>query len=118
MAVRNFIQALERLLPARRSIQWRLFWLLAMTALCAVIAVNLIWLPGSIRELQQSQEELQRVSVQAARDHIRHFTEKLEASLNRAALLFHVALLEGDRHALPDIAQQRTKSQHSRRCAC
>jgi signal transduction histidine kinase len=103
---RRLILSLERFLPAPRSIQSRLFWLLATTSLSAVLAVNVIWLPGAIHEIQQGQQELQRVSAQAARDQIRHFTEGLEQSLKRAALLFHVALIEGDRQALPDIAQR------------
>src|SRR3972149_8000657 len=108
---KNGLRAVKRLIPPQRSIRWRLFWYLFSVSLGVIIVINLVWLPTSIREIREAQEELQTVSVESVHDRVRHFLGELEEELNNATLQFRVALLEGDPEGVRSIAQKLIQQQ-------
>jgi signal transduction histidine kinase len=107
----NIFRIVERLIHPQRSIRWRLFWYLFSVSLGVITVINLVWLPTSIREIRQAQEELQTVSVESVHDRVRQFLGSLEEDLNGAALQFRVALLEGDPEGFRTIAQKLIQQQ-------
>jgi len=107
----NIIRIAKRLCHSPRSIRWRLFGYLFSVSLGVITVINLVWLPTSIREIRQAQEELRSVSVESVHDRVRHFLGELEGDLDNAALQFRVALLEGDPEGFRSIAQKLIQQQ-------
>ena len=93
------------LLPPR-SLQRRLFVLLAAMGLGALLITVLIWLPAAIDDIHNSQRELRQVSVRFIRDQIRLQLSMDEEDLRSAAQRFRAALMEKDREALRLTAQR------------
>jgi hypothetical protein len=91
---------------SRASIRQRLFWLLGGMSLGTLLVVNLIWLPGAIRDIRASHEELQRVAVRGVRDQIELFLEEKEQALRSQAMLSRPAFLAGDQAALRQLAHR------------
>jgi signal transduction histidine kinase len=104
--VTNYLSNLRAKWPAvARSIQWRLFWLWGGTSVALVVAVNLIWLPSAIREVERSHAEVQEIAVQSVHDQVRQFIEDVAEGLKNASLQFQVAEVAGDADASPQIGQ-------------
>ena len=78
------------------TLRRRLFLLLAAATVIAVVGVNLIWLPATIRDIHEARAELQLVAVRGVRDQIDLFLADKEEALTTAARLFRAALLDGD----------------------
>jgi signal transduction histidine kinase len=93
------------------SIRFRLFLLLAGLSLGIILAANLVWLPSSIREIRENQEELRHVSVRSAHFRIDQFLQRLERALDQAGLQAQVALMARDRETIRDIAQLLIRQQ-------
>ena len=71
-----------------------------------LLTVNLIWLPGAIREIRESQMELQRVAVRSLQDKLQLFLEDKVQALRRQAMVFRSPLLDADHKALPLLAHR------------
>ncbi|MGH9197877.1 MAG: cache domain-containing protein, partial [Acidimicrobiia bacterium] len=97
---------LPKLFRGPRSIRQRLFWRLGVLSLGTLSVVNLIWLPSSIREIRQSQAELQRVAVRSVRDQIQLFLDERERQLKSQALLFSAPLVENNQEAVRHLAHR------------
>ena len=52
------------------TLRRRLFLLLAATSVVGIVGVNLIWLPGAVRDVHAARSELQLVAVGGVRDQI------------------------------------------------
>ncbi|TMA07788.1 MAG: GAF domain-containing protein, partial [Deltaproteobacteria bacterium] len=89
-----------KLFRGSRSIRQRLFWRLGVLSLGTLSIVNLIWLPSSIREIRQSQAELQRVAVRSVRDQIQLFLEERDRQLKSQAVLFSAPFAENNQEAV------------------
>jgi signal transduction histidine kinase len=89
-----------------RSIRQRLFWRLGVLSLGTLSIVNLIWLPSSIREIRQSQAELQRVAVRSVRDQIQLFLDERERQLKSQAVLFSAPFVENNQQAVRLLAHR------------
>ena len=107
----NIFRAVKRLIHPQRSIRWRLFWHLFGVSMGAIAVINLFWLPTSIREIRQGQEEVRSMSVKSVHDRVQYFLGELESDLSNAALRFRVALLEGDPEGIRSIAQMLIQQQ-------
>jgi hypothetical protein len=112
MIARQFSLPL-RFFHAIRSIRLRLFLMLSGLSLGIILAANLVWLPSSIREIRENQEQLREVAVRSAQFQIRQFLRGLEGSLDRAGLQVQVALMANDRGRIRDISQNLFQQQSS-----
>jgi signal transduction histidine kinase/HAMP domain-containing protein len=74
------------------------------------LAVNLIWLPSAIREIQADQLELRRVSIQLVHDQIQQRFEEEERNLRVTAGRMRPYFLDRDREQLRLIAQRMLQS--------
>ncbi len=97
---------LTKLFRGSRSIRQRLFWKLGVLSVGTLSVVNLIWLPSSIREIRQSQAELQRVAVRSVRDQIELFLGERERQLKSQAVLFGAPFVENNQEAVRLLAQR------------
>jgi signal transduction histidine kinase len=88
------------------TLRRRLFLLLAATSVVAVVGVNLIWLPGALRDVQHARAELQLVAVRGVRDQIDLFLEDQQEALAKVAQLFRAALIAGDQNAVTVVGQR------------
>src|SRR5262249_2082642 len=68
-----------------RTLRRRLFLLLAATSVIGIVGVNLIWLPGVLRDVQAARSELQLVAVGGVRDQIDLFLADKEEALTTVA---------------------------------
>ena len=101
---------LAKLFHASRSIRQRLFWRLGVLSLGTLSIVNLIWLPSSIREIRQSQAELQRVAVRSVGEQIRLFLEERERELKSQAALLSGPFITNDQEAVRQLAHRFLQS--------
>ncbi len=76
----------------------------------SVLIVNLIWLPSAIREINQDQAELRRVSIRLIRDRIKQQLETEELNVKNTAVRMRPYFFDGDREQIRLIAQQRLQS--------
>jgi len=111
MRLARFITLPARASYAIRSIRLRLFLLLAGLSLGIILAANLVWLPSSIREIRENQEELRHVSVRSAHFVIDQFLQGMERSLDQAGLQVQVALMARDQETIRDIPQMLMQQQ-------
>ena len=88
------------------TLRRRLFLLLAATSVIAVVGVNLIWLPGTLRDVHEARAELQLVAVRGVRDQIDLFLADQEEGLRTVAKLFRAAILHGDPTDVALVAQR------------
>lgn len=88
------------------TLRRRLFLLLAATSVIAVVGVNLIWLPGALRDVHEARSELQLVAVGGVRDQIDFFLADKEEGLTTVAQLFRAAIIDGDPKSLAIVAQR------------
>ena len=102
----NILNTLRKAARSRASIRQRLFWLLGGMSLATLLVVNLIWLPGTIHDIRETHEELQRVAVQGIRDQIGFFLEEKEQALRSQAMLSGPAFLAGDQVTLRQLAHR------------
>jgi hypothetical protein len=65
-----------------------------------LLAINLLWLPGAIRDIREAQSELQRVAVRGVRDQIHLFLQDKEDAIKSQAKLFRPLLLTQDKEGL------------------
>jgi signal transduction histidine kinase/DNA-binding response OmpR family regulator len=98
--------ALGKLARSPTSLRQRLFWLLGGLSLGTLLAVNLVWLPGTIHDIRATQGELQRVTVRGVWDQIEHFLEDKEQALRSQAMLSRPAFLAGDQAALRQLTHR------------
>ncbi len=89
-----------KIVPLSGTIRRRMFFLLGGMGVGGLLIANLIWLPGDITDIRQSQIELRQVSVQLLRDVIQTHIEENEADLKSVAQRFRPSLMEGDREGL------------------
>jgi signal transduction histidine kinase len=92
--------------PRLGTLRRRLFVLLAATSVIAVVGVNLIWLPGALRDVQSARAELQLVAVRGVRDQIDLFLEDQREALAKVAQLFRAALIAGDQSGVTVVGQR------------
>jgi signal transduction histidine kinase/HAMP domain-containing protein len=71
-----------------------------------LLIVNLTWLRGVIREIRDSQRELQRVAVKSVHDQIQLFLEDKVQGMKNQATLFGTPFLESDWEALRPLAHR------------
>lgn len=91
---------LAKLFRGSRSIRQRLFWRMGVLSLGTLSIVNLIWLPSSIREIRQSQAELQRVAVRSVGEQIELFLDERERQLKSQAALLSAPFAENNQEAV------------------
>src|SRR5438094_6831453 len=96
----GMLSRLRTLLSPPVSIRRRLYWLLGGVGLGMLLAINLVWLPGAIRDIREAQAELQRVAVRGVRDQIHLFLQDKEEALKSQAKLFRPLLLIQDKEGL------------------
>jgi len=77
------------------TLRRRLFLLLASASVIAVVGVNLIWLPGTLRDVHVARGELELVAVRGVRDQIDFFLADKEEALTTIAQLFRAAVIDG-----------------------
>ena len=77
------------------TLRRRLFLLLASASVIAVVGVNLIWLPGTLRDVHAARGELELVAVRGVRDQIDFFLADKEEALTTIAQLFRAAVIDG-----------------------
>jgi hypothetical protein len=63
---KSVLNTLRKVARSQTSIRQRLFWLLGGMSLATLLVVNLVWLPGTIHDIRETHEELQRVAVRGA----------------------------------------------------
>ncbi len=108
----RLIQTLMQVIsPSRPSLRRRLFWILIATGGGAILLVNLIWLPSAIRDVRQSQVELQSLAVRSLHEQMRQMIEAIEGQFKNTTLQFQVALMSDDRDGLRQIAQRAMQQQ-------
>src|SRR4029078_8928897 len=78
------------------TLRRRLFLLLAATSVIGIVGVNLIWLPGAVRDVHAARSELQLVAVGGVRDQIDLFLADKEEALTTVAQLFRAAVIAVD----------------------
>src|SRR5216683_1082431 len=100
MMAQGMLSSLRRFLSPPTSIRRRLCWLLGGVGLSMLLAINLLWLPGAIRDIRETQAELQRVAVRGVRDQIHLFLQDKEQALKSQAKLFRPLLLMQDKEGL------------------
>ena len=92
--------------PRLGTLRRRLFLLLATASVVAVVGVNLIWLPGALRDVHEARSELQLVAVRSVRDQIEFFLADKEEGLTTVAQLFRAAVIDGGPKGLATVAQR------------
>jgi two-component system phosphate regulon sensor histidine kinase PhoR len=92
--------------PRLGTLRRRLFLLLAAASVIAVVGVNLIWLPGALRDVHEARSELQLVAVRSVRDQIEFFLADKEEGLTTVAQLFRAAVIDGGPKGLATVAQR------------
>src|SRR3989441_6791088 len=92
--------------PRLGTLRRRLFLLLAAASVIAVVGVNLIWLPGALRDVHGARSELQLVAVGGVRDQIDLFLADKEEALTTVAQLFRAAVIDGDPKGLAIVGQR------------
>src|SRR5207244_12008197 len=92
--------------PRLGTLRRRLFLLLAAASVIAVVGVNLIWLPGALRDVHDARRELQLVAVRGVRDQIDFFLADKEEGLTTVAQLFRAAVIAGDPQGLAIVGQR------------
>ena len=88
------------------TLRRRLFLLLAAASVIAVVGVNLIWLPGALRDVHEARGELQLVAVRGVRDQIDFFVADKEEGLATVARLFRAAVIDGDPKGVAIVGQR------------
>jgi PAS domain S-box-containing protein len=88
------------------TLRRRLFLLLAATSVIGIVGVNLIWLPGTLRDVQAARSELQLVAVGGVRDQIDLFLADKEEALTTVAQLFRAAVIDGDPRSVAVVGQR------------
>src|SRR5881628_317700 len=78
------------------TLRRRLFLLLASASVVAVVGVNLIWLPGALRDVHAARGELALVAARGVRDQIEFFLADKEEAVTTVAHLFRAAVIDGD----------------------
>jgi hypothetical protein len=78
---KSVLNTLRKVARSQTSIRQRLFWLLGGMSLATLLVVNLVWLPGTIHDVRETHEELQRVAVRGIRDQIELFLGEKEQAL-------------------------------------
>src|SRR5438105_5045839 len=106
MMAQGKVSRLRRFFSPPTSIQRRLGWLLGGVGLGMLLASNLVWLPGAIRDIREAQAELQRVAVRGVRDQIHLFLQDKEEALKSQAKLFRPLLLIQDKEGLRTLARR------------
>jgi signal transduction histidine kinase/HAMP domain-containing protein len=74
--------------------------------LATLLAANLVWLPGTLRDVRQAQSALQGAVVRGVRDHLQLFLDEREEELEGQAKLFRFAFLNGDGGILRQFAHR------------
>ena len=103
---RNVLNTLRKVAHAQPSIREHLFWLLGGMSVATLLVANLIWLPGTIHDIRETHEELQRVAVRGIRDQIELFLGEKEQALRSQAMLSRPAFLAGDQATLRQLAHR------------
>jgi signal transduction histidine kinase len=88
------------------TLRRRLFLLLASASVIAVVGVNLIWLPGALRDVHGARSELELVAVRGVRDQIDFFLADKEEAVTTIAQLFRAAVIDGDPKGLAVVGQR------------
>ena len=88
------------------TLRRRLFLLLAAASVIAVVGVNLIWLPGAVRDVQGARSELELVAVRGVRDQIDYFLADKEEAMMTIAQLFRAAVIDGDPKGVATVGQR------------
>jgi len=88
------------------TLRRRLFLLLAATSVVGIVGVNLIWLPGAVRDVHAARSELQLVAVGGVRDQIDLFLADKEEALTTVAQLFRAAVIDGDPKSVAIVGQR------------
>ena len=105
--MRKDIMNILGILARRRiSIRRRLFWLLGGMSLATLLVVNLVWLPGAIRDIHETHGELQHVATRGVRDQIELFLDEKVQEITSQVLRFRPAFLAGDQDALRQLGQR------------
>ena len=102
----RFLQLPARISDGMLSVRVRLFLILAGLSLGIILATNLVWLPSSIREIRENQEQLRQVAARSGHFQIDQFLQGLDRSLDYAGLQVQVALMTNDRETVRDIIQK------------
>src|SRR5262245_62278231 len=92
--------------PRLGTLRRRLFLLLASASVIVVVGVNLIWLPGALRDVHEARTELQLVAVRSVRGQIEFFLADKEEGLTTVAQLFRAAVIDGDPKGVAIVAQR------------
>ncbi len=88
------------------TLRRRLFLLLASASVIAVVGVNLIWLPGALRDVHAARSELELVAVRGVRDQIDFFLADKEEALTTIAQLFRAAVIDGGPKGVAIVGQR------------
>ena len=88
------------------TLRRRLFLLLASASVIAVVGVNLIWLPGALRDVHAARSELELVAVRGVRDQIDIFLADKEEALTSIAQLFRAAVIDGGPKGVAIVGQR------------
>ena len=88
------------------TLRRRLFLMLAAASVIAVVGVNLIWLPGALRDVHAARSELELVAVRGVRDQIDFFLADKEEALTTIAQLFRAAVIVGDPKGVAVVGQR------------
>jgi HAMP domain-containing protein len=88
------------------TLRHRLFLLLASASVVAVVGVNLIWLPGTLRDVHAARSELELVAVRGVRDQIDFFLADKEQAVTTIAQLFRAAVIDGDPKGVAVVGQR------------
>src|SRR6266511_105321 len=75
-------------------------------SLATILAINLVGLPGAVRDIRETHAELQRVAVRGVRDQIQLFLGEKEQALKSQTMLFRPPFLEGDQAALRQLCHR------------
>jgi signal transduction histidine kinase len=92
--------------PRLGTLRRRLFLLLAATSVVGIVGVNLIWLPGALRDVHAARSELQLVAVGGVRDQIDLFLADKEEAVTTVGQLFRAAVIDGDPKSLVIVGQR------------
>src|SRR5215467_10393108 len=95
------------------TLRRRLFLLLASASVIAVVGVNLIWLPGTLRDVRTARGELELVAVRGVRDQIVFFLADKEEALTTIAQLFRAAVIDGGPKGAAIVGQRFLAREHA-----
>ena len=95
------------------TLRRRLFLLLASASVIAVVGVNLIWLPGTLRDVRTARGELELVAVRGVRDQIDFFLADKEEALTTIAQLFRAAVIDGGPKGAAIVGQRFLAREHA-----